>query len=33
MRADTEEMLYNVSYVLILLGTLLVYLFLGAAGG
>ena len=33
LRADTEEMLYNVSYVLILLGTLLVYLFLGAAGG
>ena len=33
LRADTEELLYNVSYVLILLGMLLTYLFLGTAGG
>ena len=33
LRADTEELLYNVSYVLILFGMLLTYLFLGTAGG
>ena len=32
LRADTEELLYNVSYVLVLFGLLLAYLFLGAAG-
>ena len=32
LRADTEELLYNVSYVLILFGLLLAYLFLGATG-
>ena len=31
LRADTEELLYNVSYVLVLFGLLLAYLFLGAA--
>ena len=31
-RADTEELLYNVSYVLILFGLLLAYMFLGATG-
>ena len=30
LRADTEELLYNVSYVLILFGLLLAYMFLGA---
>ena len=33
LRADTEELVYNVSYVLILFGMLLTYLFLGTAGG
>ena len=33
LRADTEELLYNVSYVLILFVMLLTYLFLGTAGG
>ena len=33
LRADTEELLYSVSYVLILFGMLLTYLFLGTAGG
>ena len=32
LRADTEELLYNVSYVLILFGLLLAYMFLGATG-
>lgn len=32
LRADTEELLYNVSYVLVLFGLLLAYLFLGAGG-
>ena len=33
LRADTEELLYNVSYVLILFVMLLAYLFLETAGG
>ena len=33
LRADTEELLYNVSYVLVLFVMLLTYLFLGAGGG
>ena len=32
LRADTEELLYNVSYVLILFGMLLAYMFLGTTG-
>ena len=32
LRADTEELLYNVSYVLILFVMLLTYLFLGTGG-
>ena len=32
LRADTEELLYNVSYVLILFGLLLAYMFLGTTG-
>ena len=32
LRADTEELLYNVSYILILFGLLLTYLFLGVGG-
>ncbi len=33
LRADTEELLYNLSYVLILFVMLLTYLFLGTGGG
>ena len=33
LRADTEELLYNVSYVLVLFIMLLTYLFLGTGGG
>ena len=33
LRADTEELLYNVSYVLVLFVMLLTYLFLGTGGG
>jgi NADH-quinone oxidoreductase subunit L len=33
LRADTEELLYNVSYVLVLFVMLLVYLFVGTDGG
>ena len=32
LRADTEELLYNVSYVLILFGMLLTYLLVGTDG-
>ena len=32
LRADTEELFYNVSYVLVLLGLLLMFLFLGKGG-
>jgi len=33
LRVDTEELLYNVSYVLVLFVMLLVYLFVGTGGG
>ena len=33
LRADTEELFYNVSYVLMLFVMLLVYLFVGMGGG
>ena len=33
LRADTEELVYNVSYVLVLFVMLLTYLFLGTGGG
>ena len=32
LRADTEELFYNVSYVLVLFVLLLTYMFLGAGG-
>jgi NADH:ubiquinone oxidoreductase subunit 5 (subunit L)/multisubunit Na+/H+ antiporter MnhA subunit len=32
LRADTEELFYNVSYVLVLFGLLLMFLFLGTGG-
>jgi NADH:ubiquinone oxidoreductase subunit 5 (subunit L)/multisubunit Na+/H+ antiporter MnhA subunit len=33
LRADTEELFYNVSYVLVLFVLLLTYLFFGTGGG
>ena len=33
LRADTEELLYNVSYVLVLFVMLVIYLFLWTGGG